>query len=294
MDKVAVVCHDAGGAEIVSSWVKKNKNNYLFFLDGPAKKIFKQKLNVETENDLSETINNCDWLLCGTSWQDDLEKHALKISSQKNIRSVSYLDHWINYKERFIFDEQIILPHELWVGDHEAQKIALRTFKKYKNKIKFVENEYLKDIKKNIINLESSENKNVLYVCEPIAEHAKKQCNNELEWGYDEFMALKFFMKNIDFIDNTLSEITIRPHPSEEIGKYDWVKKLSSLPITINNETDILDDISNCAYVVGCESMAMVIGLIAKKTVYSSIPPGGRDCVLPHKNIMKLNAIVKG
>ena len=38
--------------------------------------------------------------------------------------------------------------------------------------------------------------------------------------------------------------------------------------------------------------MAMVIGLIANKIVISSIPPDGRDCVLPHKQIKKLNQMV--
>ena len=73
MNNVAVVCHDAGGAEIVSSWVKKNKNNYSFYLAGPAKKIFKNKLNVGSSDNLEKIIKKSDWLLCGTSWQNNIE-----------------------------------------------------------------------------------------------------------------------------------------------------------------------------------------------------------------------------
>ena len=293
MDTVAIVCHDAGGAEVISSWIKKNKNNYLFYLEGPAKKIFKKKLNADTSNDLKTIIHQCDWLLCGTGWQNNLEKEAIKLSREKNTKSVSYLDHWVNYKERFIFDEKLLLPNEIWVGDEEAKEIALRVFGEYKLRIKLVNNEYLNDIRKSIKNLESNKKKIALYVCEPIAEHAKNQCNNELEWGYDEVMALKFFLKNTDYVDPNLEKIIIRPHPSEEINKYDWVKEVSPLPITISNKIDILDDIKNCKYVIGCESMAMIVGLIADKVVFSSIPPGGRGCVLPHKEIKKLNQIVK-
>ena len=292
MNNVAVVCHDAGGAEIVSSWVKKNKNNYSFYLAGPAKKIFKNKLNVGSSDNLEKIIKKSDWLLCGTSWQNNIEKLAIQISIDKNIKSVSYIDHWVNYKERFILDKKLLLPNELWVGDKESQAIASEVFFEYKNRIKFVENEYLNDIKNDINDLKSHKKKTVLYVCEPIAAHAKKQCGNELEWGYDEFMALEFFLQNVDIIDKNIEEIIIRPHPSEDINKYNWVKKKSSYPVTISNEINIIDDIKKCKYVVGCESMAMVIGLIANKIVISSIPPDGRDCVLPHKQIKKLNQMV--
>jgi hypothetical protein len=43
--------------------------------------------------------------------------------------------------------------------------------------------------------------------------------------------------------------------------------------------------------VVGCESMAMVVGLLAQKKVVSSIPPSGRHCRLPQKNIVHLSEI---
>ena len=42
---ILVVSHDAGGAEILSSWLKrKNRNNLFFILKGPALDIFKKKL----------------------------------------------------------------------------------------------------------------------------------------------------------------------------------------------------------------------------------------------------------
>ena len=41
---VAVVSHDAGGAEILSSWVVRNKVKCVFVLDGPAVGIFEKKI----------------------------------------------------------------------------------------------------------------------------------------------------------------------------------------------------------------------------------------------------------
>ncbi len=37
----------------------------------------------------------------------------------------------------------------------------------------------------------------------------------------------------------------------------------------------------NAEIVIGCDSMAMVIGLLAKKRVVSSIPPEGKPLSLP-------------
>ena len=41
---ILVVAHDAGGAEVVSAWVKKNPQNvFTYLLQGPAVKIFQKR-----------------------------------------------------------------------------------------------------------------------------------------------------------------------------------------------------------------------------------------------------------
>ena len=37
-NETIIVSHDAGGAEILSSWCKSENHNFIFILDGPAKK----------------------------------------------------------------------------------------------------------------------------------------------------------------------------------------------------------------------------------------------------------------
>lgn len=293
MNKVGVVCHDAGGSEIISSWIKNNTNHYKFYLQGPAKKIFKDKINVKSEASLEFVISNCDWLLCGTSWQSDIEKKAIRIAKKNKIKVVSYLDHWVNYEERYIYKDKIILPDEIWVGDYEALQIANEKF--LNTKINLVENEYIKSIKNQIdvINPPKSKKKIALYVCEPIAEHAQMQCGDSLAWGYDENIALKYFLDNLEYLDEGLEKIILRPHPSEKNDKYDWAVDYAKQPIAISQKKDLLKEIKSSSIVIGCESMAMVIALISGKKVISSIPPQGRECMLPHKNIIKLKNILK-
>ena len=38
----------------------------------------------------------------------------------------AFLDHWTNYRERFLLDGSPVLPDELWVGDEHAGLNLLR------------------------------------------------------------------------------------------------------------------------------------------------------------------------
>ena len=58
------------------------------------------------------------------------------------------------------------------------------------------------------------------------------------------------------------------------------------------NEKNLMEQILSSNTIIGCESMAMVVGLIADKRVISSIPPGGRGCSLPHKSIQHIKEIL--
>lgn len=81
--KVAVVSHDAGGAEVVSSWLRRNGIDYRAVLDGPARKTFQSKFSVINEASLVDAIEECEWILTGASWQSDLEIKAIKLGREK-------------------------------------------------------------------------------------------------------------------------------------------------------------------------------------------------------------------
>lgn len=98
---IAVVSHDAGGAEILSSWLVRCSESYCLVLDGPAKAIFQRKLGANKITPLSEAIGQCDWVLCGTSWQSNVERRAIALAKSEGKTVVAFLDHWVNYSERF-------------------------------------------------------------------------------------------------------------------------------------------------------------------------------------------------
>ena len=61
---VGIVCHDAGGAEIISSYILKKNITAKYCLEGPAVKVFEHKLENIKNNSLSNMINSVDWILC--------------------------------------------------------------------------------------------------------------------------------------------------------------------------------------------------------------------------------------
>jgi hypothetical protein len=293
---IAIISHDAGGAEILSSYARQHCLQCLFVLEGPALNIFERKLGPVNVCTLDEAISQAKSIICGTSWQSDLEFNALKIARLMGKYSIAFLDHWVNYRDRFIRSNQVIWPDEIWVGDTMAQSMAQEIFTKIP--ITLVDNPYTLDIQKELTKirvdrLSSKDSISVLYVCEPISEHAMRRYGVSNFWGYVEEDAVRYFLSNISVLGKPIERILIRPHPSEKQEKYKWIQSEFELPIMMGGNNTLLEEVIESDFVVGCESMAMVIGLIAGKSVLSCIPPGGRACGLPHAEIISLQEILK-
>jgi hypothetical protein len=293
--EVAVVCHDAGGAEIVSSWLTQFTGTYCLVLDGPAIGVFKRKFdNIEIYS-FFEAVNNCQWVLTSASWQSSLERVAISHAKNMGKKVVTFLDHWVNYKERLTENGQLYSPDEIWVGDSEAEVVAKLEFPDIPVILK--SNPYYQDIQKQLekkpVRNFNNENIAVLYVCEPIKEHAFLQHGDERFWGYTEEDAVNYFFMNVETVNPNIQVVNIRPHPSENIDKYNWVKEKFDSHIEINTGLTLVDEIAAADIVIGCDSMAMVVGLLANKRVISVIPPGGRPCCLPHAQIEHLQELLK-
>ena len=280
----------------MASYVAQNPGNYIFVLEGPAQKIFYDKFCSITHVPLREALCRCDRVITGSSWQSDLEWKAIAIGQRMGKNIITFLDHWVNYRERFIRNGEEHLPDELWVGDEYAEAMALRLF--HDLSVRLIDNPYFADLRQKLTSLPRSPRKiepglNVLYVCEPVREHALREYGNERHWGYTEEDALSYFLCNIEALGKTVGRIVIRPHPSESADKYDWALAEFELPMQRGGVKPLFEEIAESDVVVGCESMAMVIGLLADRLVISSVPPGGKPCSLPHSAVGILTSMVR-
>ena len=299
MSEILVVSHDAGGAEVVSSWARRHPEyQFEFCLDGPAIEIFQKKI-VTLENQpaayLAQFIQKSDWVLTGTSWASDLEKEAIKLGKEQNKKVVSFLDHWVNYPQRFEYNGQTCLPDEIWVGDEDALRIAQNYFSQ--DKVRLVPNPYFQDIRDELKTIKAPPQQTtktrILYVCEPIEEHSIREYGHPLHWGYTEYDAMRFFFEKLPNIISMekVECVRIRKHPSESKNKYDNIlQEYPVIPFQKSEGHTLIEDCVWSDWVVGCESMAIVVGLLAGKKVYSCISPGGKTCSLPHKHIRKIIA----
>ena len=183
-NKVTLVAHDAGGAEILSSWAILQKKNYSFSLKGPALTIFERKFGKIKNQNLDEALENSSLLISGTGWQSNLEIKAIKISKENKIRSIAILDHWVNFKERFFIEGKLVLPDELWVVDAKAKRIAKNFFPS--TKILQIPNYYLNEIISEVKNKNFFlDAKSILYVCEPISRHKLNGFNYQSNEKYN-------------------------------------------------------------------------------------------------------------
>jgi len=291
--KIAIISHDAGGAEILSSYVRQQKSNYLFSLKGPALEIFSRKLGLIVNMPTCEAIDASEVCICGTGWQTDFEWEAMRYARQVNKHVVAYLDHWVNYLNRFERNGIKILPNEIWVGDCYAEDIARKIF--LETNIANIEKPYFIDIKNSVLSKkdlykENSDQKRIIFIGENISEHAKKEYGSERHWGYTELDALSYLIEGLERLGCAKAKIVIRPHPSENKEKYEWA--ITKYPnISFSRNESLIDEILSSDIVAGCESVALVVGILAMKKVISCIPKFGRPCVLPHKEIVHLKEL---
>lgn len=290
---ITAVAYDAGGAEIVSSYVRQHPGDWIFCLDGPARAIFERKLGAVVSVSLEAAIRQGSWLLTGTGWQSDLEWRALGIARNLGKKSVAFLDHWTNYRVRFDRGGVVRMPDEFWVGDAYAEDIVRKLFGGIP--VTLVANPYLGDAVREIEAASPSASKapdtpRILYVSEPISEFVKQ---SKMPWGYDEFDALRFFCRNADRVAQKAEKIILRRHPAEPPGKYDsLLREFPLLPVSHSPAVSLSEDIAAADVVVGCETMALVVALSAGRRVISCVPEGGKPCSLPHSGIEHLTRLI--
>ena len=288
---LVIACHDAGAANLIFAWLREYSRRdpsaterWRITVSGPAEAIFKQSglSGPQCFDDPRRAMLGAETLLSGSGWASNLEHDARVEASRAGVYSITALDHWVNYKDRFIRNGIVCLPDEVWVGDEYALREARKALAGIKATM--LPNLYLKDCADAIVPTPS--HGDILYVLEPI--HA--------EWAVGrggEFEALEFFVRNMRRIDpKTTLSLRLRPHPSDPPGKYDeWIAGHPEMPCRIDDSATLAESISKARVVAGAETFALVVALNAGRTVISTLPPYAHHCRLPHADIIKLREL---
>lgn len=286
--KTAVVCHDAGAANIViSALLKTGRYDWRAYMQGPAEKLWKEAFpEVPLCDKLDKAILGAELVITGTGWETDIEHNARKLAQFHQVKSITVIDHWVNYKERFVRDDEIFLPDEFWVTDEYAYEIVLSTFPG--KQVLQIPNYYMEKQLRDIAQVKSPNRFELLYVLEPL--------RTDWERGVPgEFQALDYFMSCLPELNLPVDTVVrLRPHPSEPNGKYShWINENPFVNIELDASICIADSLGRATWVAGCESFALVLALKAERTVYCTLPPWAPPCQLPHSGLIQLRELSK-
>lgn len=279
--RVLVIVHDAGGAEIISAYIQKYKNqvNFKSFVTGPAEAIFRREkiLFSHIENNrfsIASTIKkhiDSKYLMVGTMWHTRIELIALQEARRAGLHTVAYLDSWVNYRERFDYPRkkwQKNLPDELWVGDEEAQNLAKKLFPKSIS-IKLVPNQYFISIQKRYKILQTKTKHNLILFLSNSSD--KNQ------------VAFLWLIKVVSNMENK-PIIKIRFHPSDKRKWFNVFSTKYGSQIKISDEQELVQDLTEACVVVGLETTALVVALLCGLPSIC-IKTKGTKATLPFKKI---------
>ncbi len=256
---IGIVAGDAGGANQIASYVRNNPGRYFYCLDGPAKDIFNSKVGRLSVVGIEEILQACSELITGTGWRTSFEVESIRLAKEKNIKVITHLDHWTNYRERFCYQKSLVLPDEIWVSDTHAEKIAISEFPEVK--VVLIENFYISEIiasYKVLKHVESARPSNnsikILFLSEPALTYQDSTGNNS---KLDEFAAFRQLLSLIADYSVAETKVRVRLHPSEKKDKFEEFLACGFLDISKNQ--DIAPDLAWADFVVGLDTYAMYV-----------------------------------
>jgi len=282
---LGVVCHDAGGTNQVLAMLGEPWfRGACGFFDGPARDLWRQTGSpCELAEGLPQLLGRVRTLVTGTGWGSRLEHDARYEARRNGVRSIAVLDHWTNYRERFVRGTSLVLPDELWVVDEYALEIARQTFPGLP--IVLQPDRYAEQQVRRMAPLARVTGNELSYLLEPARSG----------WGRDEageFQALRYFLDmfpQLELPGDTT--ICLRPHPSDAPGKYDaFLGEWHGHRILLDSG-DLVGALSRARWVAGCQTYALTLALRAGRTVYCTLPPWAPPCQLPHRGLVHLQQL---
>ena len=284
-----VGCHDAGGAELVSSWQRRERLPARYAIAGPALQVFQRKLGndvIAAADDTEVEWGGITQLVVGTSWPACLEWKLLGEARRRGIPSAAFVDHWVNYPLRFVREGRVHLPDELWVADTEADRVARETLPLVP--VRLVGNPYLDDLADSVAGIKRGTDGVALFVGEPLSERALQRHGNARYWGYTEVDALAYFLQALPMVAPEATNVVVRPHPAELGAKYAIAAEASPVPLRICADVPLERQVAGALVVAGCNTMALAVADRLGVPAYCAIPPHGPPCAIPLPSIRRL------
>jgi RimJ/RimL family protein N-acetyltransferase len=247
--KIGVAAHDAGGAEQISWLLNSITASIKVFATGPALGILKeQNRNVLFVSEMMD-LDDSDLIITGSGWMTDFEISALAYARDAGILTITLIDHFVNYAERFK-GESTSLLQIVAVSNQVALEIALDTFQ---NKMIYLLPDIQLDYYRNHLLGADIEKNTILVVLEPISSTTHPfMISHEIRNQLYEF-ALKIRQISTD-------KVIVRPHPSESQAIESlFDSSFLAEYFEISNSRTLLEDLIAARCVIGMSSYALYL-----------------------------------
>ncbi len=285
--EVLVVVHDAGGAEVIGAYVKKNRKHERFvcYGGGPARKVFlrlkiplrpigthAQEFSALMRRHATVTYA----LVAAPGWMTKTEINARAAAREAGIKTVIYTDSWVDERKRFGYPKagwQSRLPDEFWAGDQFALARLREQFPNVPTKL--VRNEYFVRERARVHDLRKKNSAGgILFLGNPTT-HSKTLLAVLLAEAARRESVVK---------------IVVRSHPSEHWRNYAWTIKKHGRYASVERslQKDLADDLARANVVIGTETMALAIAVLCGIPSINFVPHGKRS-ILPFPSIKKVS-----
>jgi hypothetical protein len=297
---VAVCAHDAGAASHMAAWLAPHRSQLRACLEGPARSLLTERLGALPEHSLESSIKDACMLISGSGWSSDLEHNARALARMRGIPCVAVLDHWVNYRERFVRNEVEVLPDQLWVADEEAHALAQAAFPDLP--VLQLPNNWLREISKIVTSTRmrpaQHPARKLIYLLEPIREEWQ---NAQKPGEPGEVQGIRYLLEKLPELIRLgwvaplkdLEALTLRLHPSEPSGKYDALLEEAErhCPIRLDTSKTLAKALAANDAAFGCETQALVAAIACGLPAFSTVPPWAPPCRLPHLQIKHLSSL---
>lgn len=254
--------NDAGPAAYLSRIISSlDEINTTTFSSKVSSNVFaKHGINNFLLNDtdsITNTLSTAKLVITGTCLNSGVDKTLVNFARKYSIPSISVIEHWSWYHERFLHNNIYEYPDFIWVNDDVAFQEAISSgvpeelLLSIGNPVlEHVENICLSDIfnqENNIIKKILDNPNNIILISEEI--------KNDFDWenkiGFNEFTVLDTLRQNLP----PSKSIYIKLHPAENKHKYDHLLSDTILLLPkVNNNLSIAKNNN----VIGLGSMLLI------------------------------------
>jgi len=224
--------------------------------------------------DESIKASNYTLIVTGSRYEPCIDDKWVSNGLKNNIKTISIIDHWSLYQQRFEVNGRFVYPDVILVNDSQA-KWEAQSDGIPEHKLCIVGNPVLENVKRGNYSIKEeiewrrsvgvgNDRKVITFISENFrADFPKDSIRYE---GFDEFEVLADLYKVID----RESTLLIKLHPGEDSTKYNFL--VGNPDVVVVQQTNISKLIKFSNVLIGMGSMLLLEASLIKKNVYSYRP----------------------